>query len=112
VLTVFGSTSGIIKAGDSRLVLKGAQRDPVVARVASFLNRYGVPSCEEHSDEPQVLRSNKPFVETRLTRVKAGSSLCVKHAPASWPPELRPDQHSSAQLCSLVLHSKMLQAKR
>jgi thioredoxin reductase (NADPH) len=53
VLTVFSARRRrIFEAGDSSLVVRGAERDPAVARVASFLNRNRIPFREEAEGEP------------------------------------------------------------
>jgi thioredoxin reductase (NADPH) len=60
VLTVFSARRRrIFEAGDSSLVVRGAERDPAVARVASFLNRNRIPFREEAEGEPQVSWSGK-----------------------------------------------------
>jgi thioredoxin reductase (NADPH) len=60
VLTVFSARRRrIIEAGDSSLVVRGAERDPAVGRVASFLNRNRIPFREEAEGEPGVSWSGK-----------------------------------------------------
>lgn len=62
ILTVFSARRRrIFEAGDSGLVVRGAERDPAVARVASFLHRNRIPFHEEAEGEPQVLWSGKPI---------------------------------------------------
>ena len=51
----------IFEAGDSSLVVRGADRDPAVARVASFLHRNRIPFHEEAEGEPQVSWSGHPI---------------------------------------------------
>ena len=64
ILTVFSARRRrIFEAGDSSLVVRGANRSPAVARVASFLNRNRIPFHEEVKGEPQVSWSGKPIAD-------------------------------------------------
>ncbi len=60
VLTVFSARRRrIFEAGDSSLIVRGAEHDPAVGRVASFLNRNRIPFREEADGEPEVSWSGK-----------------------------------------------------
>jgi thioredoxin reductase (NADPH) len=62
ILTVFSARRRrIFEAGDSSLVVRGAERDPAVGRVASFLNRNRIPFHEEIEGNPQVSFSGQPI---------------------------------------------------
>lgn len=81
VLTVFSARRRrVFEAGDSSLVVRGADGDPSIAQVASFLNRNRIPFREEHSGEPQVLWSGEPVQNPspRAVARKLGLDLMAK----------------------------------
>ena len=64
ILTVFSARRRrIFEAGDSSLVVRGADRSPAVARVASFLNRNRIPFHEETEGEPLVSWAGTPIAD-------------------------------------------------
>ena len=82
VLTVFSARRRrIFEAGDSSLVLRGAERDLAVARVASFLNRNRIAFHEESAGEPGVSWSGKPLVDPTPRAVARLLGLDLKAAP-------------------------------
>jgi thioredoxin reductase (NADPH) len=81
VLTVFSARRRrIFEAGDSSLVVRGAEHDPAVARVASFLNRNRIPFREEAGD-PEVRWSGKPLADPTPRAVARHLGLDLKAAP-------------------------------
>jgi thioredoxin reductase (NADPH) len=83
VLTVFSARRRrIFEAGDSSLVVRGAERDPAVARVASFLNRNRIPFREEAEGEPQVSWSGKKLPDPTPRAVARQLGLDLKAAPS------------------------------
>lgn len=82
VLTVFSARRRrIFEAGDSSLVVRGAERDSAVARVASFLNRNRIPFHEERDGEPQVSWSGKPLSNPTPRAIARHLGLDLKAAP-------------------------------
>ena len=82
VLTVFSARRRrIFEAGDSSLVVRGAERDPAVARVASFLNRNRIPYREEAEGKPEVSWSGKPLRDPTPRAVARHLGLDLKVAP-------------------------------
>ncbi len=82
VLTVFSARRRrIFEAGDSSLVVRGADRSPAVARVASFLNRNRIPFHEEAEGEPAVSWSGKPIPDPTPRAVARHLGLDLKGAP-------------------------------
>ena len=82
VLTVFSARRRrIFEAGDSSLVVRGAERDPAVARVASFLSRNRIPFREEAAGEPQVSWSGKKLPDPTPRAVARHLGLDLKAAP-------------------------------
>ena len=62
ILTVFSARRrAIFEDGNSSLVVRGAERDPAIARVASFLHRNRIPFHEEADGPPQILWSGNPI---------------------------------------------------
>lgn len=79
ILTVFSARRRrIFESGDSSLVVRGAERDPAVARVASFLNRNRIPFHEETDGEPQVLWSGNPIPDPTPRAVARHLGLDLK----------------------------------
>jgi thioredoxin reductase (NADPH) len=84
VLTVFSARRRrIFEAGDSSLVVRGAERDPAVARVASFLNRNRIPFREDVGGEPGVIWAGKPLPDPSPRAVARLLGLDLKAAPPS-----------------------------
>jgi thioredoxin reductase (NADPH) len=82
VLTVFSARRRrIFEAGDSSLVVRGAERDPRVARVASFLHRNRIPFHEEAEGEPEVSWSGKVLLDPTPRNVARHLGLDLKAAP-------------------------------
>jgi thioredoxin reductase (NADPH) len=82
VLTVFSARRRrIFEAGDSSLVVRGAERDPAVARVASFLNRNRIPFHEEADGPPEVSWSGKPLADPTPRAIARHLGLDLKGAP-------------------------------
>ena len=64
VLTVFAARRRrIFESGDSSIIVTGAEHDPAVARVASFLNRNRLPFREAAEGAPGVTVNGKPLAE-------------------------------------------------
>jgi thioredoxin reductase (NADPH) len=83
VLTVFAARRRrIFEAGDSILVVRGAERDPAVARVASFLNRNRIPFHDETEGEPEVSWSGKPLPNPTPRAVARHLGLDLKAKPS------------------------------
>lgn len=83
VLTVFSARRRrIFEAGDSSLVVRGAERSPAVARVASFLNRNRIPFHEEIEGDPEVRWSGKPIPDPTPRAVARHLGLDLKAKPA------------------------------
>jgi thioredoxin reductase (NADPH) len=81
VLTVFSARRRrIFESGDSSLVVRGATRDPVVARVASFLHRNRIPFHEEAEGEPEVSWAGKSFPDPSPRAVARHLGLDLKAA--------------------------------
>ncbi|MFL9842416.1 FAD-dependent oxidoreductase [Sphingomonas sp. ST-64] len=79
ILTVFSARRRrIFESGDSGLVVRAADRDPAVARVASFLNRNRIPFHEEADGEPQVTWSGNPIADPTPRAVAAYLGLDLK----------------------------------
>jgi thioredoxin reductase (NADPH) len=82
VLTVFSARRRrIFETGDSSLVVRGAERDPAIARVASFLNRNRIPFREEVEGEPEVSWSGKPLPDPTPRAVARQLGLDLKATP-------------------------------
>jgi thioredoxin reductase (NADPH) len=82
VLTVFSARRRrIFEAGDSSLVVRGAERDPAIARVASFLNRNRIPFREEAEGKPEVSWSGKPLPDPTPRAVARHLGLDLKATP-------------------------------
>jgi thioredoxin reductase (NADPH) len=82
VLTVFSARRRrIFEAGDSSLVVRGAGRDPAVARVASFLNRNRIPFREEAEGEPEVSWSGKKLPDPTPRAIARHLGLDLAAAP-------------------------------
>jgi thioredoxin reductase (NADPH) len=83
VLTVFAARRRrIFEAGDSSLVVRGADRDPAIARVASFLNRNRIPFHEEEDGQPEVSWSGKPLADPTPRTVARHLGLDLKAVPS------------------------------
>jgi thioredoxin reductase (NADPH) len=83
ILTVFSARRRrIFEAGDSSLLVSGADSDPAVARVASFLNRNRIPFRQEAEGEPQVTWSGKPIPDPTPRAIAHHLGLDLKAAPA------------------------------
>jgi thioredoxin reductase (NADPH) len=83
VLTVFSARRRrIFEAGDSSLVVRGSDRDPAVARVASFLHRNRIPFHEEAEGEPGVFWSGKRVPKATPRAVARHLGLDLKAKPA------------------------------
>lgn len=83
VLTVFAARRRrIFEAGDSILVVRGAERDPAVARVASFLHRNRIPFHEELEGEPEVSWSGQRLPDPTPRAVARHLGLDLKAKPA------------------------------
>jgi thioredoxin reductase (NADPH) len=83
ILTVFSARRRrIFEAGDSSLVVRGADRDPAVARVASFLHRNRIPFHEEAAGEPQVSLSGRAIPDPTPRAVARYLGLDLMAAPA------------------------------
>jgi thioredoxin reductase (NADPH) len=83
ILTVFSARRRrIFEAGDSSLVVRGADRDPAIARVASFLNRNRIPFHEEADGEPQVSWTGKQIPNPTPRAVASLLGLDLKAAPS------------------------------
>jgi thioredoxin reductase (NADPH) len=81
VLTVFSARRRrIFEAGDSSLVVRGAERDPAVARVASFLHRNRIPFHEEAHGKPEVSWSGKALSDPTPRTVARQLGLDLKAA--------------------------------
>lgn len=79
VLTVFAARRRrIFEAGDSSLVVRGAERDPAIARVASFLNRNRIPFHEEADGGPAVIWSGKVLADPTPRAVARHLGLDLK----------------------------------
>jgi thioredoxin reductase (NADPH) len=104
VLTVFSARRRrVFEAGDSSLVVRGAERDPAVARVASFLNRNRIPFREEAEGEPQVSWAGQKLPDPTPRAIARHLGLDLKATPAEaldlvivgagrpvWPPRSMP----------------------
>ncbi|OWK29953.1 thioredoxin reductase [Sphingomonas mucosissima] len=83
VLTVFAARRRrIFEAGDSSLIVRGADRDPAVARVAGFLNRNRIPFHEETEGQPEVIWSGRALVDPTPRAVARHLGLDLKATPA------------------------------
>ncbi|GAA4001154.1 FAD-dependent oxidoreductase [Sphingomonas humi] len=83
ILTVFAARRRrIFEAGDSSIVVTGAEHDPAVARVASFLSRNRLPFREIAEGEPGVSIAGVPLEEPTPRRVAQHFGLDLKARPA------------------------------
>ncbi|QIL02125.1 FAD-dependent oxidoreductase [Sphingomonas sinipercae] len=62
ILTVFAARRrSLFEGGDSSIVISGADRDPKIGRIASFLNRNRLPFREAANGAPGVTIAGKPL---------------------------------------------------
>jgi thioredoxin reductase (NADPH) len=82
VLTVFAARRRrIFEAGDSSIVVTGAEHDPAVARVASFLNRNRLPFREIAEGTPGVTINGKVLDDPTPRQVAGHFGLDLKARP-------------------------------
>lgn len=83
ILTVFAARRrAIFEEGDSSIVVTGADHDPAIARVASFLNRNRLPFRELADGEPGVTISGRKLVDPTPRQVARHFGLDLKAKPA------------------------------
>jgi thioredoxin reductase (NADPH) len=83
VLTVFAARRRrIFEAGDSSILVAGAEHDPAVARVASFLSRNRLPFREDASGAPGVSINGVPLADPTPRKVAQHFGLDLKARPA------------------------------
>jgi thioredoxin reductase (NADPH) len=83
VLTVFAARRRrIFEAGDSSIVVTGAEGDPAVARVASFLSRNRLPFREVTEGAPGVSIAGVAMVDPTPRQVARHFGLDLKARPA------------------------------
>ena len=84
ILTVFAARRRrIFESGDSSIVVTGAEHDPAVARVASFLNRNRLPFHEEAEGAPGVQHQRRRDARSHAApRSRGHFGLDLKARPA------------------------------
>lgn len=83
VLTVFAARRRrIFESGDSSIIVTGAEHDPAVARIASFLNRNRLPFREEAEGAPGVTINGAPLADPTPRKVARHFGLDLKARPA------------------------------
>ena len=82
VLTVFAARRRrIFEAGDSSIVVSGANSNPAVARVASFLSRNRLPFRESTEGEPGVMVAGKRLADPSPRAIARHFGLDLKGKP-------------------------------
>ena len=84
ILTVFAARRrAIFEEGDSSILVTGADHDPAVARVASFLNRNRLPFREVAEGTPGVSIAGRQLIDPTPRQVAQHFGLDLKARPDS-----------------------------